>query len=93
VWAELLKRVFGVDALRCPGCGGRLRLIAAITEPEVARWILECLSLQSRAPPLALAEAVDRETESGGDSFESGSTDADGDPGFEFDQSFEDDSS
>ena len=54
-WAELLKRVFEVDALRCPGCGGRMRLLAAITELDVARRILECLSLSSPAPPLALA--------------------------------------
>ena len=29
-WADLLKRVFEVDALRCPGCGGRMRLLAAL---------------------------------------------------------------
>ena len=30
-WADLLKLVLEVDALRCPSCGGRMRLIAAIT--------------------------------------------------------------
>ena len=35
-WADLLKRVFEIDALRCPGCGGRMRLLAAITDPIVA---------------------------------------------------------
>jgi hypothetical protein len=51
-WAELLQRVFEVDALRCARCGGRLRLLAAIEEPEVARKILDCLDLPARAPPL-----------------------------------------
>ena len=51
-WAELLQRVFEVDALRCPACGGRMRILSAITEPEVARRILECLHMPSRAPPL-----------------------------------------
>ncbi len=51
-WAALLQRVFEVDALRCPGCGVRMRLIAAIEDPEVARKILECLDLPARAPPL-----------------------------------------
>ena len=51
-WAALLQRVFEVDALRCPSCGARLRLIAAIEDPDVARKILECLDLPARAPPL-----------------------------------------
>jgi hypothetical protein len=29
-WAELLKRVFGVDALVCPRCGGRMVLRAVV---------------------------------------------------------------
>jgi hypothetical protein len=50
-WAELLKRVFGVEALRCP-CGKMMRVMAAITDPAVAKRILVCMSLPSRAPPL-----------------------------------------
>ena len=51
-WAELLQRVFAVDALRCPGCGERMRMIAAITNPLIARRILKHLGLPPRAPPL-----------------------------------------
>ena len=54
-WAELLQRVFGIDALRCPRCGARMRLLAAIEDPVVARKILECLDLPARAPPLDTA--------------------------------------
>jgi hypothetical protein len=57
-WAELLKRVHDVDALACP-CGGRLRFIALILEPEVAREILESLHLPSEPPPLARARSPD----------------------------------
>ncbi|MGH0034207.1 MAG: transposase [Myxococcota bacterium] len=53
LWADLLQRVFEVDALSCPRCGGRMRVLAAITEPDVARRILACLNLPTRAPPLA----------------------------------------
>ena len=56
-WAELLQRVFGIDALRCPRCGSTLRLIAAIEDPDIARKILECLKLPARAPPLEPATA------------------------------------
>ena len=51
-WAALLRRVFEVDALRCPRCGSTMRLIAAIEDPDVARRILECLELPSRSPPM-----------------------------------------
>jgi hypothetical protein len=50
-WSDLLKRVFGIDALRCP-CGNSMRVLAAITEPAVARRILACMGLPARAPPL-----------------------------------------
>ena len=53
-WSELLKRVFGIDVLRCP-CGGRRELIALITEPEVIRRILSHLGLSAEAPELAPA--------------------------------------
>jgi hypothetical protein len=52
-WAELLQRVFEVDALRCPECGAQMRLLAAIEDADVARKILECLGLPPRGPPLA----------------------------------------
>jgi hypothetical protein len=52
-WAELLQRVFAVDALRCPRCGARMRLLAAIEDPGIACRILECLDLPVRAPPLS----------------------------------------
>ncbi|MHC4408483.1 MAG: transposase [Planctomycetota bacterium] len=51
-WAELLQRVFEIDALLCPRCGSTLHLIAAIEDPAVARRILECLNLPARSPPV-----------------------------------------
>jgi hypothetical protein len=33
-WSDLLKRVFGVDVLRCPRCGGRRHMISVITNPR-----------------------------------------------------------
>jgi hypothetical protein len=52
-WADLLRRVFEIDVLRCARCGGRLRFVAAIDDPEVVRRILGHLGLPtSIAPPL-----------------------------------------
>jgi len=68
-WAELLQRVFEVDALRCPRCGAHMRLIAAIEDPTVARKILECLKLPARAPPLGRAAAGIRDLEQAEDDW------------------------
>ncbi len=57
-WASLLKRVHDVDALACP-CGGRLRVMALITEPEVVAAILTSLHLPAAPPPIARARSPD----------------------------------
>jgi hypothetical protein len=57
-WSELLKRVFGIEALRCPRCGDTMRVMATITDPAVAQRILACLQLPPRAPPLATASTT-----------------------------------
>jgi len=51
-WAELMRRVFGLDVLRCPSCGGRRRILAAITEARVVRAILASLGLPTEAEAL-----------------------------------------
>jgi hypothetical protein len=50
-WSELLQKVFAVDVLACPRCNGRLKVIAYINEPAVAKQILDHLGLESQAPP------------------------------------------
>ena len=50
-WAVLLKRVFLVDALTCPKCDGRMKILAVITEPDSVREILDHLGIPSAAPP------------------------------------------
>ena len=56
-WAELLKRTFAVDVLVCPNCDGRLRVIAAISEPHVVAKVLSHLGLPTDRPTLAPARA------------------------------------
>ena len=36
----MLRRVFALDVLACPDCGGRLRLLATIEERAVVEQIL-----------------------------------------------------
>jgi hypothetical protein len=49
-WASLLERTFAIDILSCPECGGRLRLIATITDHAVITKILDHLGLPTEAP-------------------------------------------
>ena len=56
-WAVLLRRIHGIDALACPTCDGKLRPIATITDPAVARKIL--LHLGRRSEPMPRARARD----------------------------------
>jgi len=51
-WAERLKRVFDIDISVCPLCGGGVRVIADVTEPDVIQTILA--HLKQRAPPGAM---------------------------------------
>jgi hypothetical protein len=50
LWAELLRRVFGYDALRCR-CGGRRYLLTFLTDPDVIERILCHLGLESELTP------------------------------------------
>jgi hypothetical protein len=45
IWSQLMARIFAVDVLACPRCGGRMRILAVIQDPSVARKILDCLGL------------------------------------------------
>ena len=50
-WAQRLKRVFAIDIERCDSCGGPVRLIACIEEPEVIDKILNHLCQTGKLEP------------------------------------------
>ena len=54
-WAQLLLRVFFVDALSCPKCQSRLKVLAFLSDPPVIQRILRHLKLPDQPPPLAPA--------------------------------------
>ena len=63
LWAELLKRTFGVDPKQCPDCGGRMKMIATIMRADVVKaersgarsWTLKVY--RPRRPSSGRAEA------------------------------------
>ena len=65
LWAELMRRSFGLDVLACPRCGGRLRLIALIEEASVIERILRHLGLPTEIPAAHPARAPPRSIERG----------------------------
>jgi hypothetical protein len=44
-WPSLMLRSYAIDVLKCPTCDGRMTLIAAITERDIAERILTHLHL------------------------------------------------
>jgi hypothetical protein len=49
-WAELLQRIFEVDPLECPACGGRMRFVAFIQTARVIDRILRHLREKGKDP-------------------------------------------
>jgi hypothetical protein len=54
-WAQLLARIDAVFPLRCPHCGGDMRLIAFITDAPNVRAILAHLGEPTSTPRIAPA--------------------------------------
>jgi len=55
-WAALIKAVYEVDPLKCPKCGGTMRIISFIekaTQQSVVEKILRHCGLWKEAPPRA----------------------------------------
>jgi hypothetical protein len=56
-WASLLARTHAVDVTVCAKCGGKMRVLAFITEERVVHRILDHLGLPTEAPPITPARA------------------------------------
>ncbi|MBM3712683.1 MAG: IS91 family transposase, partial [Actinobacteria bacterium] len=60
-WARLIKKIYEVDPLTCPKCGGSMRIIAFIEDYKVIKKILDWLSIdefkRDKPPPKRFAVA------------------------------------
>jgi hypothetical protein len=54
-WAQLMIRVYELDVLSCPRCGGRMRVLCAINSQSAIQKILACMGLPTRAAPISPA--------------------------------------
>ena len=56
-WALLLWRSLQIDALLCPRCGSRMKILAYLTDPPVVEAVLDALELPSQAPTVSPARS------------------------------------
>jgi hypothetical protein len=63
-WAALIKAVYEVDPLKCPKCGGSMRIASFIEkeQSEVIKKILRHCGLWKEAPPKAPPKPVPEDT-------------------------------
>jgi hypothetical protein len=60
-WAAMIRKVYEVDPMLCPKCGGRMKAIAFLTEVAVVDRIIDHLELAfvaDRPPPSRVLEQV-----------------------------------
>jgi hypothetical protein len=52
-WAEMIRKVYEVDPMICPKCGGSMKVVAFITEDAVVDRIIDHLKLRfiAEKPP------------------------------------------
>ena len=60
--ADLMRRAFDIDVLACPRCGGRLRLIATVQDPDAIRAILAAVAVSRELADRALPRAASLDT-------------------------------
>lgn len=61
LWAALLARTFRLEMEVCAECGGKMRLVAAITDSVSVRGYLNGVGLPSSAPKIAPARPPPQE--------------------------------
>ena len=57
-WAELLKRTFKIDVMKCRICQGMMKMVAMVMDHENIQMTLRALGLPTRAPPIAPARTT-----------------------------------
>ncbi len=55
IWAMLLGKIFEINPLLCPSCGGEMKIIAFVTETEPIRKILRHIGELDHAPAISPA--------------------------------------
>jgi len=60
-WAEMIRKVYEIDPMVCPQCGGQMKVVAFITDYQAVDRIIDHLKLRfvaEKPPPSYVAEQV-----------------------------------
>jgi hypothetical protein len=60
-WAAMIRKVYEVDPMVCPKCGGQMKVVAFITDYAAVDRIIDHLKLRfvaEKPPPSRVFEAV-----------------------------------
>ena len=68
-WAEMIRKVYELDPLLCPSCGGQMRIISFIEDPKVIDKIILHLKLTFQAAQQELLVTAEESGKKGGGSF------------------------
>ena len=71
-WAEMIRKVYELDPLLCPSCGGQMKIIAFIEDHKVIDRIIKHLKLTfhaERPPPTAVQHELLMTAENRGEHF------------------------
>jgi len=69
-WAEMIRKIYEVDPLRCPRCGGMMKVVAFLTEYAVVDRIIRHLELTfiaEKPPPAHIGQVALPAAEESGD--------------------------
>ncbi len=55
LWAMLLGKIFEINPLLCPSCGGEMKIIAFVTDTEPIQKILRHIGERDHAPAISPA--------------------------------------
>ena len=61
-WAALMLRVYALDVLLCPRCGGRMQIIAVLPRTADSQAILRACGLAIEPPARGLARPLRKRT-------------------------------
>ena len=62
-WAKMIQKVYEIDPLLCPFCGGEVKILSFIIKPKTIKKILDAMDLPSQKPePLAHSPPLFKDT-------------------------------
>ena len=76
IWARLIQKIYNVDPLLCPKCGGNMKIISIIEDENIIKKILKHLNLwlpDNKSPPKNFGQNFSSKTYENHNDYDCGS--------------------